>query len=787
MSRQNFRPTRGNHAFRQFKLVRMAFLLSLALGTQGGALAQGIYVDPDQSTALRLGSASTLNEAAPDTSDETSTYLKAFKMEGAPDEVLILTDDAEVRRGGTTLKGDKITYTFSADEVHAQGNALVARSGAVFKGPELTYHIDAQTGSMPDVKFTYGPKRLRGESDNLEFVGEGKAEFCNAIITTCAEGDKSWWIEADKIDLDQNDEEAVGRHAKLYFAGIPLFYTPYLSLPITDKRRSGFLTPSFGMSSKLGVNAVIPFYWNIAPNYDYTATIHPMSKRGLLLGNEFRYLQPNFGGKLNYDILPDDRETGTNRYAISWNHYWKHSSGLSFGSNYQKVSDDDYVNDFSNNLRESSVTVLPQNFWLSYGKTYWSTSLIVAKNQTLDIEGESYDKPYEKLPEFRLNGYVADYKGFVLSSNFTATKFKNGKIRWRGGYRQKNSGDGSRTMLNSSISYPLKGAAWFITPKVEYSMTWYNMDIDPINKQFVNKHSSRFLPIFSIDSGLVFERESVLFGRNTEQTLEPRLYYVYIPYRNQSRMPVFDSSEADLNFGQLFSPNIYSGWDRIGEANHLSATLTTRFLDGDSGKEWFNATIGQRYYFEDQRVHLGFNNTTPEKMKSDVLLASQFSLIEGLKLEAGARYSTLNERWSKVSIGARYHPKQHSTVGLYYRYNYAPNDPDNDIKQLDFNFQWPITEDLYALGRYNYSFRDKKGIESILGLEYRAGCWTIRGAVQQYTTSSSDKNTSFFIELELLGFGSFGISPIEALKDNIIGYQPLGPKPTEVGRYDYYE
>jgi LPS-assembly protein len=779
MSRSIFKKN-GKH--RDFPLKTAASLVCLAF-VSSLSCAQGLHLPGD---TVRLNQAKKLDEQAPTVNDETSTYLSAFRMDGTPDDRIKLYDDAEIRRGGVLLKGDTITYTFSSDEVYAQGNALVSRAGATFKGPELTYRLDAQTGSMPDVDFFYSPKRLRGNSESLEFLGEGKAKFCNAIFTTCQAGDNSWWIAAKDVELDQNDETADASNARLYLGGVPVFATPWLSLPVTDKRKSGFLTPKFGVSSSLGVNMTLPYYWNIAPNYDYTITPQPMTKRGVLLGNEFRYLQPNFGGQLNYDILWKDREYDRKRYALAWKHYWRHSSGLSFGVNYQRVSDDDYISDFSTNLRQSSETVLPQNVWLSFGREYWNTSLTVSKNQTLHSDDYYFDKPYEKVPEYRLNGYVADYYGFVLSSNLSVTRF----VKGLSGVKEvrKPSGEGVRSMVNSSISYPLQGPYWFLTPKATYSLTRYDLDAGTYNKQRLDSTSYRALPILSLDSGLVFERDTTLLGAAAEQTFEPRLFYAYIPYRNQSRMPNFDSSSVDMNFAQLFTPNIYTGWDRIGEANQLSATVTSRYLSANTGEEWINATVGERYYFRDQRVHIGIGNDTPTKMRRDLLASTQISLIKNWKAEAGAQYSTQYSKLVKGSVGVRYTPKQHSQVGLFYRYNYDEDvTSDSYIRQLDFNFQWPVTQNLYLLGRYNYSFRDKKGIESILGVEYQAGCWTLRTAVQQYITSSTKKTTSFFIELELLGFGSFGVSPIEALKDNITGYQPLGPRPVEVGRYDYYE
>lgn len=745
---------------------------------------------PTSNYGLKLNMVRSLDESAPEERDPGNTYLTAFRMRGSPDEKIELIDSAEVRRGGAVLRGDTITYTFASDEVRSIGNALVARNGTVFKGPELTYHLDAETGFMPKATFSYLPNSLRGTSDSVELLGNGKAQMCNAIITTCRPGEEAWWIKMETLDLDELDETASGKNASLYLGSIPVLASPYFTFPIADKRTSGFLTPRFAMSSTVGVNFEIPFYWNIAPNYDYTITPKPMTKRGLMVGNEFRYLQPSFGGEVTYDILFKDKETHEKRYSLSWKHFQQlGEGGPTFGIDYQKVSDNNFLSDFSTNIRESSEDILPQNFWLSFGRTYWSTSIGVYKNQTLRPDNHWTEQPYEKEPEFNLSAYVADFYGLSMSSRLTATRFRAGD---NDGIGRSASGNGNRVMLNSSVSYPLMGSFWHLTPKVDYMMTWYD-NIHGARKDLdIKSHASRMLPIFSIDSGLVFERSTEVNGRLTEQTLEPRVFYAYIPYRDQNRLPNFDSSESDLNFAELFSPNKFTGYDRVSNANQLSATLTTRYIDSGTGQEWFSATVGQRYYFEDQKVGLYWETPHNSSMRSDVLAATQFTLFQGVRAELSAQYSNEWSRFSKTTAGIRYNPKEHSVVSLYYRYNYNPYDNreayyNSNLKQVDFSFQWPIQKDLYALGRYNYSIRDKKGIESLFGLEYRAGCWILRGAVQRYVRSGNRTTTNFFLELELLGLGSVGASPIEALSQGITGYRPIGPRPIEVGRYDYYE
>ncbi len=765
---------------------------------QGADTALAQTTPPDDDIPVKLRPARQLDTKAPTERDDSSVYMSAYRMESVPDETLTLIDDAEVRKGGSVIKGDKITYTFSSDEVHVVGNAYVSRSSASFEGPELTYRLDAETGSINDTKFKYLPNQIRGSAKSTEFLGDGKAKMCNAIITTCKEGDRSWWIETEDLDLDFVDEEAWGKDAYLYLHGIPVFRTPIITFPLSAKRRSGFLVPQIGVNTSLGFNMELPFYWNIAPNYDFTETFKPMTKRGMLFGNQFRYLQPSFGGQIDYDIMFHDKNTGSKRYYLGVKHTQVLPWDIKFNVNYNRVSDDNYLSDFSRDIRESSEDVLKQNIWLSINKTYWSTSLGVYKNQTLRPDGYYVEQPYQKVPEFKLRGFVADLKGFSVATGFTATRFESGHNIWgtssipRGKSR---SGDGDRFMITGEASYPMLGSWWFLTPKVEYNAAWYNrVTGGKYNSGSTDIHrtGSRTIPIYTLDAGLIFERNFTLIGREMEQTLEPRLYYAYIPYRDQKHLANFESSEADLSFATLFTANRYTGYDRISDANQLTAALTTRFIDSSTGKDWFNATIGQRYYFRDQKVGIYWADSTDTSQRSDILGATEFTLIKDLRLELSAQYSTTLKTFNKTTAGFRYNPEKNSIVSFFYRYNFNPNDTrdpyyNSNIKQVDLSFQWPLFTDFYGLGRYAWSIRDKKAIDALIGFEYREGCWIFRSVVQRYARTEGKYATHFFFELELTGLGALGSSPISSLRQSITGYRPVGVDPTEVGRYDYYE
>ncbi len=734
--------------------------------------------------ALSLHSVSGLDESVGSSKLNPSTFARADEMQGSPKDVLHLIGNAEIRRGGSTLRGDRVTYTQATDEVEARGNVMLSKDGTVFTGEEANYRIDAQTGSMPKADYTFGPRGLRGCADQVDFVDGAHITMKNARVTSCPKDSNAWWVEMNQLDLDQGDLTAEGTWSTLRLAGVPVMKLPWFQFPIGQDRKSGFLTPSLGMSTGRGLQVAVPYYWNIAPNYDYTITPHFMSKRGLMIQNEFRYLQPRYGGTVSYDVMPHDRDYGDSRYGFHFDHHYTNGRFYA-GVNYNKVSDDDYISDFSGNIRESSENVLNQDAWMGYRGDFWNANLRVTKNQTL-TSTTRLSEPYERAPQFTFSTYKGDLWGFEYIGKIEATRFT---------HPNSARADGNRFVIDQGVSYPLRGSYWFLTPKARWIGTWYDLkDSDArIGSHELDKHPSRNLPIFSVDTGLVFDRDSSWLGIPAEQTLEPRLFYAYIPYKDQSRMPVFDTTLSELNLTQLFQESVFSGYDRISEANQLTAALTTRYLDSESGLEWFRGTIGQRYYFSDQRVGL-YDYLTGQTVgdrtnaKSDLFGSVGARITRSLTADATVQYSSSDKKISRAYAGFRWQPKPASALSLYYRYDYYDRTDDyNNIKQLDFAVQWPLSDHFYAVGRYNYSFRRKDPVEALAGIEYRADCWALRAVVQKYLTSSDKYDKTFFIQLELNGLGSIGTNPISELRESIPGYQSLSPVPTATGRYEYYE
>lgn len=756
----------------------------IVLGLTAALSALAGEVTAADAVRVKLDSVRSLDPSLGAPSNDAASFIEADRMEGSADDELHLYGNAQIRRGGTVLSADRITYRHAEDTVEAAGNARIARQGASFSGPSMLFRITSRSGEMPDAEWEYAPRNLRGCAKNIKFLSGDNTTMEDVTITTCRRDDEAWFIRMNELEIDEYDQSASGTGATLHFQGVPILGSPWFAFPISNRRRSGFLTPTYGMSSTRGVDLSIPYYFNIAPNYDYTLTPRIMTKRGVMMGNQFRFLLPNVEGELNLDYLPNDREYDDDRYGLRFEGEYRRDK-LGFTVDYNRVSDDSYISDFSGNIRESSESVLPQEYTLTYDETYWNTFLRVTKNQTLDIENLDTE-PYERVPQFLWRGHTGDFNGFELETVLEATRFQHTRSDYV---------DGSRFVFHQTVSYPLAGPGWFITPKAQFLATSYDLD----SRDYINNTTPGMtVPTLSLDAGLVFERDSTWFGRDAYQTLEPRIFYAWTPYRDQSEIPIFDSTIADLNFTTLFTENVYSGYDRVSEANQLTAVLSTRYIDKKTGLELFRASVGQRQYFNDQRVT--FPEGSPyywyrddgrvvgeQEVRSDLLASVGARLTRNITSSAAAQYSSAQNRFVKINAGLRWMPKPMSLMGLYYRYNYSPDDAYNHIKQVDFAMQWPLTERLYGLFRYNYSLRGSKPLEVIGGLEYHHDCWIFRAVAQRYTTTSNEEETNFFLQLELSGLGSIGNNPLSELQRNIKGYQTRTSAPMTSAPYDYYE
>jgi LPS-assembly protein len=694
-----------------------------------------------------------------------AAFVRADRIHGEAQERLTLEGSAEVRRGGTVLRGDTVTYTVATDEVEATGNVRVFRDGAAFFGPSLKLRVDAHTGAMPEASFTYAPLRGRGTSRRIEFLEGGRVRIEQAVYTTCAPGDNAWWIRAGELVLDKDAEVGEASGASIHFQGVPILASPYFQFPLSDRRRSGLLAPSLGINSKLGVEAIVPYYWDIAPNRDATISPRLMTKRGVLIGTEFRYLEPHYSGTVEYDFVPHDRVTNDARSYLAVRHQYDNAAGLTGGVDFAQVSDDLVPADYARTIVGASRLVLPQVAFVRYGRDLWSAFLRVEKNQTLQDPAAPVAKPYERLPQLSLFAAAPRYGGLDAGVALDATRFEHPTRE-----------TGSRFIVNPTLAYPIRAPGYFLLPRLQWHATWYDLD-SPLR---ADRQPSRGLPLASADAGLVFERDALWFGEASLQTLEPRLYYAYVPFRDQSRLPVFDSAVADFNFTQLFRENLFSGYDRISEANQLTTALVGRVFDPATGAERLRGAIGQRFYFSSDRVSLE-PGTSRSSSESDLLFEMRGVLARHWITDVYVQHSTAENKLVRASAALRWQPRPGSVLSVAYRYKI------DEIEQVDLAAQWPLSGRWYGVGRANYSIRDGTWVELLGGLEYRDDCWAARIVAQSFATIGQSTTTSLMFQLQLNGVASIGTGTVDQLRRSIPGYQPFDPRPSAFGRFEDYE
>ncbi|HEX6734730.1 MAG TPA: LPS assembly protein LptD, partial [Azonexus sp.] len=645
----------------------------------------------------------------------------------------------------------------------------VATSDSSAAGAPMMLNVPNSYG-LPTIAPERRPSEASGQAERVDFEGENQFSFTRTTYSTCKPGQDDWRLLAEEMHLDYDREIADVRNATLWFQEVPIFYLPAGSFSLNGQRKSGFLHPSLATSSQNGVDVSVPYYWNIAPDYDATFVPRYMAKRGFQLGSEARYLGYNFTGKTLAEYMPKDEQSEERRYAYHIQHQHRLGSGLSAAVNWQGVSDDYYWEDMSSHLLKTSQTQLPRQVTLNYRPASWlNTSTQILRYQTLQPDPETpITKPYFLEPRISFSAYKADVLNTDLTMLGQYSRFTHND--------KENFPNGERLVLYPQISYPIIHPAFQITPKFGVHMTGYQMDQQLADG---NTSATRTMPIFTLDSTVVFERDTRWLDHDYIQTLEPRLYYVNIPYRKQDQLPMFDTALSDFNFAQIFSENRYSGFDRINDANQLTAALTTRLLDSVSGAERFKAMVGQRYYFRPQRVFIE-GETTRQDYFSNFVAAVSGVVLPKTYVDAAWEYNYDAGANDRFSVGARFHPELGKVLSASYRFTRDPlNEQKPLVEQIDIAGQWPIAPRWYAVGRYNYSLRDSQMLEVIGGIEYNAGCWAVRAVGQRLAAVSGDPNTSLFLQLELNDFGSIGSNPLGLLRRSVPGYGKTNELPDD--------
>ena len=681
--------------------------------------------------------------------EETPLFISAQQLGGKKGKQVEAIGEVELRKRGQVISADRMLYLLDSKDLIADGAVQIEQDNNVIQGPYLKLNLDSNIGDMTQPTFHFGENNARGKADTLLIQGKQNYALHNVSYTTCPADNDDWLLKVRELEIDRNTQIGVAHHARVEFMGVPILYTPWMDFALNNQRKSGFLGPVFGSTVQGGSEMTLPYYWNIAPNRDATLAPRVMIKRGLLLNNEFRYMESTYSGEAHLDVLPGDRITNRTRSRLSLMHTQNLGYGLNGSVNFNKVSDDAYFRDLSGTVSSTSQTNLVREGVLSYGSSWWNASARVQSFQTLQDPSAPVVAPYRRTPQINMVArQTLDKANVSLSGEFVD-------------FRHPTSPNGQRLVLYPSVSYPLVAKpAFYLTPKLGLHNTYYIMGA---NNTLPN--TSRTVPIFSLDSGVTLERDWNLAGQDFIQTLEPRAYYVYIPYRDQNQLPNFDSAQADFSFAQIFTENRFFGSDRIGDANQMTLALTSRLLDPSSGAERLRVAIGQRFSANTPQVNLVVPTATSNK--SDILLAASGRLTPAWSLDSTFQYNPNQSHSEKFNVAARYQPEGGKVLNLGYRFT------RNSLRQTDLSTQWPLSGRWHAVARWNYSLQDSRILESLGGLEYNENCWTIRLVAQRFATATQQVSTGFFVQLELNDLVAVGPDPLALLRQSVPGYTKL--------------
>ncbi|VAW51820.1 LPS-assembly protein LptD @ Organic solvent tolerance protein precursor [hydrothermal vent metagenome] len=707
-----------------------------------------------------------------------NTEISADFTESSTDGSTDLDGNVIIEQNTIRVKADHANYNTQSNQIYFSGNvhidtesmSLDADNGTV--SMDKTETSDNTQGTFNNIKFFIPESNMKGQAEVVNATQKTDAAenrnisvLNNASITSCDLFDPDWLISADEIKLDHDDEYGTADDVVIRFKNVPFMYVPYMEFPTSNKRRSGLLFPEFGTSSSRGVELAAPWYWNIAPNHDAVLTPRLMEKRGLELGGNYRYLTQSTRGTLKGTYLPTDKITQEKRYQYRYQQRSKILSNLYFNADIQDISDSEYFNDFSNSLGTTSQTHLYRNASLNYNLQDWRMKVLLQDIKTIDDTTPIASRPYERLPQLTFLGETE------IASSAVFFTFDSEYVDFT--HEDETKLTGSRLTVRPGLRLPLSGAAWFLTPAVKFSHTQYDVGTDgnPANLGTSQTVEDLTLPISSIDAGLFFEKP---LGNGFQQTLEPRLYYLNVPFRDQSNTPLFDTSTPNFSVSQLFRDNRFIGGDRVGDANQLTLALTSRILNTNSGSEFLRASIGQIFYFEDRQVSLNGTTTNDTEKRSDVI--GEFrAKWENWQGNVNLQWDTENSRLSQDNYFLHYKSDAQHLFNIGYRKRLVRNSDAIDIEQTDTSFVYAFNSNYSGIARWNYSLKDRKGIDTIVGIAYDSCCWSIQllgqRRIQNTSTAIDAYNNSILIQFVFKGLGSLsGSKARTTLRQSIYGY-----------------
>lgn len=748
----------------------------------------GLYVEPAYPA---------LDEAA------GSTVLDGGNLEGEIGGVVTIESDLNVIQQDAWIKAGSGSYDFEQQRFTLQDDILVRQPGVLLTGTRATVDRASATSTLEDASYLLHETGVRGRADVVVYTdADGVITIDNGVFTRCEPGDDSWAIEGSEIQLDRRSGRGVARDLTLRISDVPVLYLPVISFPINDERATGFLAPLLGSTRDGGFDFATPYYLNLAPNYDMTLTPRLQAERGAMLGMEGRFLGRRHTQQLTLNYLPDDKlfdETTRNlpgsasppvstRWLLDYEQNARLSRGWSTQVDYAAVSDDEYFQDLgSNGLVNTARSFLPRVARLRYDGNNWNFAAATQAFQIIDPTVTELAEPYRKLPSLNLRGrYDRPLGGNVdlqYGINSEYVLFDRSINEARLTPQQIDAGamvTGTRLALTPEVSVTWSNSYAFATPTLKYKYAAWNLD-----DQAVNRSSSpdRGIVSASFDTGLVFERDVNLFDTDLRQTLEPRAFWLYNEYEDQSDIPLFDTSDLTLSYAQLFRDDRFSGKDRVGDTDQLTLAVSSRFFD-DGGRELARASVGQIQYFKDRRVSL-FNQLTPELDDATSSLVGEVAVALGNQWRAGSylEWNTTTDKLDVASFQFQFQSDINHILNLGYRLREIPgqaavNGIKRRIDQTDISGVWPLNDRWGLIARWNHDLANNRNLDAIAGFEYSNCCWTVRLLARQWIDNNAlfegidDDNRGVFFQFELKGLGSLlGSNVTGILNNGIRGYR----------------
>ena len=642
-----------------------------------------------------------------------------------------------VQHGRQRLETEAAVWDRETGRIVALEGARYLQPGLIVESDRLEYVPEDGTAVLTGNRYRLPRQPASGGAERIRARETGRISMDGVTYTTCPGDDPDWLLRINRLRLDTEEEVGRAERVTLRFFGTPVVYWPYLSFPLSDRRKSGFLVPEVGQSTRSGLELRTPYYVNLAPNYDYLVTPTLLSKRGLQLDNEFRYLTPQSHGTLSFDYLYRDSALPDNdaRAWVHLSHLTRFDNGWRFTAELEDVSDTDYFQDLGRTPQITSRTHLERRLQADYAGDIWRITARLQNFRTLDLEIPEDERPYARLPQVMASGLWRDGPlGLDWRMRTEAAAFSRDV-----------GAQGGRAVIEPGVSLPLEAPGFFLTPTASLRIVQYQLtDIEPEQERAPGYAA----PILSVDSGLLFDRP--IADNRFIQTLEPRALYAYIPSRDQDTLPLFDSGLPDFNYVQLFRPNRYLGVDRLGDTNQLSVGVTTRLIDAGTGREFLTASLGKAWYFQDPEVTLP--GESPEAAESSpIVLEVGLGLFRNWNADLGYQWDHSNQETRLAQFRVQYQPAADRVLNLAYRYR-----PEL-LEDVAFSIGWPLARRWSFVSALEYSLRDQATVDSLAGLQYDSCCWAIRASVsEQVSRRDGSTDTAVRVQFEFKGLGGGG-------------------------------